>query len=130
MNAEWFTAVALPVSVAADAAAHVTVFIAPTLRPDHDGAVLGEFDLFRTWGDVVADGLTVTLVDQIGEFPADVDLVQASTRRCGRRPSVRRRRCGPTASPSGKDATGAPSPPRTAPTSPRPCTSPRSLPTR
>ena len=56
MNAEWFTAVALPVSVAADAAAHVTVFIAPTLRPDHDGAVLGEFELFRLWGDVVADG--------------------------------------------------------------------------
>ena len=74
MNAEWFTAVALPVSVGADAAAHVTVFVAPTLRPDHDGAVLGEFELFRLWGDVVADGLTVTLVDQLGEFPADVDL--------------------------------------------------------
>ncbi len=37
MNAEWFTAIALPVSVADDAPAHVTVFVAPTLRPDHDG---------------------------------------------------------------------------------------------
>ena len=74
MNAEWFTAIALPVSVAEDADAHVTVFIAPTLRPDHDGAVLSEFELFRDWGDVVAAGVEVTLVDQLGEFAADVDL--------------------------------------------------------
>ncbi len=74
MNTEWFTAIALPVSVAEDAAAHVSVFIAPTLRPDHEGAVLSEFDLFRVWGEVVADGLTVTLVDQSGEFEARVDV--------------------------------------------------------
>ncbi|HYN67037.1 MAG TPA: hypothetical protein VES93_09125, partial [Ornithinibacter sp.] len=74
MNAEWFTAIALPVSVAEDADAHVSVFIAPTLRPDHDGAVLGDFELFRDWGDVVAGGVEVTLVDQLGEFPAAVDL--------------------------------------------------------
>ena len=74
MNAEWFTAIALPVSVADDADAHVTVFIAPTLRPDHDDAALGEFELFRDWGDVVAGGVEVTLVDQLGEFAADVDL--------------------------------------------------------
>ena len=73
MNAEWFTAVALPVSVAEDAAVHVNVFIAPTLRPDHDDAELGEFELFRDWGDVVAGGVEVTLVDQLGEFPAAVD---------------------------------------------------------
>ena len=73
MNAEWFTAIALPVSVAEDAAVHVNVFIAPTLRPDHDDAELGEFELFRDWGDVVAGGVEVTLVDQLGEFPAAVD---------------------------------------------------------
>src|SRR5699024_10604575 len=63
----------LPVSVADGAPEHVTVFVAPTLRPDHDGAVLDEFELFRAWGDAVADGLSVTLVDQNGEFAADVD---------------------------------------------------------
>ena len=84
MNAEWFTAVALPVSVAEDADTHVNVFIAPTLRPDHDDAELGEFFLFRDWGDVVAGGVEVTLVDQLGEFPAAVDtsgLVQALWRK-------------------------------------------------
>ena len=74
MSSEWFTAVALPVSVATDAGVHVSVFITPALRPDHKDAVLGEFDLFRRWGEVVADGLTVTLVDQAGEFDAQVDL--------------------------------------------------------
>ncbi|QKE84416.1 hypothetical protein [Arthrobacter sp. NEB 688] len=74
MNAEWFTAIALPVSVADDAPAHVTVFVAPTLRPDDDGAVLGEFDLFRDWAAVLADGVEVTLVDQDGDIPATVDL--------------------------------------------------------
>ncbi|QIM20608.1 hypothetical protein G7075_04685 [Phycicoccus sp. HDW14] len=74
MSSEWFTAIALPVSVAADAPAHVTVFVAPTLRPDHDGAVLGEFDLFRDWAATLTAGVTVTLVDQNGEFDADVDL--------------------------------------------------------
>ncbi|MGG5257540.1 hypothetical protein [Phycicoccus avicenniae] len=74
MSEEWFTAIALPVSVRDDARAHVTVFVAPTLRPDHKGTVLGEFDLFRDWAGALADGATVTLVDQSGEMDAELDL--------------------------------------------------------
>jgi len=74
MSQEWFAAIALPVSVADDAGTHATVFISPKLTPDHDGAVLGEFELFAHWANVVRDRLTLTLVDQNGEIPTDMDV--------------------------------------------------------
>ena len=48
MNEEWFAAIALPVSVAEDAPANVTIFVSPRLIPDHDDAVTrAEFDRLR-----------------------------------------------------------------------------------
>ena len=74
MSTEWFTALALPVSVVEDAPVHVRVFIAPALTPTTDDAVLAEFELFRRWGELVAAGARVTLVDPSGEFDAELDL--------------------------------------------------------
>lgn len=74
MSTEWFTALALPASVADDAPLHVRVFVAPALTPTSPDAVLAEFDLFRRWGEVVAGGSRVTLVDQVGEFDAELVL--------------------------------------------------------
>lgn len=74
MNEEWFAAIALPVSVADDAAAHVTIFVAPRLTPDHDDAVLAEFEVFSRWAAIVARGVSWTLMDQHGEIEADADL--------------------------------------------------------
>src|SRR4051794_11224480 len=74
MNEEWFAAIALPVSVAEDAQTHATIFLSPKLTPDHEGAVLGEFELFAHWGAVARDRLRLTLVDQDGEIPTDADV--------------------------------------------------------
>ncbi len=78
MNEQWFAAIALPVSVAEDAPVNATIFVSPKLTPDHENAVLGEFDLFRTWGALVKDGAEFTLVDQNGpiETVADTSEVQ------------------------------------------------------
>jgi hypothetical protein len=74
MNEEWFAAIALPVSVAADAAAHATIFVSPKLTPDHDDAVLAEFGVFLHWAALVRDGVRWTLVDQNGEIETDADV--------------------------------------------------------
>ncbi|MFT3798821.1 hypothetical protein [Microbacterium sp.] len=73
MNTEWFAAVALPVSVAGDAKVNATIFVSPRLTPDHDPAVLGEFDVFPKWGALVAGGVEFTLVDQNGPIATTAD---------------------------------------------------------
>ena len=71
---EFFVALALPVSAQTDADVHVNVFISPKLSSTNAGATLADFALFKTWGDVVKSGLTLTLVDQSGPMATTMDV--------------------------------------------------------
>jgi len=73
MSEEWFAALALPVSVGEDAEENATIFISPRLTPDHEGAVLSEFEMFAHWGALVRDGVVLTLVDQNGDIETEAD---------------------------------------------------------
>jgi hypothetical protein len=60
-----YTVVALPRSVALDAAFHVALFISPRLSPD---GKLGDFDPVARWAQTISDPATqITLTDQTGQ---------------------------------------------------------------
>lgn len=84
MVAELFTVVALPRSRAADADAHVSVFVAPRLTPDGDEGTLADFTHFPRWAHLLADDATISLADQAGPLqvralrsPIEPDLFDA-----------------------------------------------------
>lgn len=63
MATERFTVIALPLSVAADAEFHVSLFVAPHLVPDGGNGELGDFSLFPAWPTTLA-GATIELRNQ------------------------------------------------------------------
>lgn len=74
MVTERFTVVALPHSVAEDAAFHVSLFVSPRLTPDGAEGELRDFEHFPHWAKLLGEDAAFELFDQTGTIGAEAVL--------------------------------------------------------